>query len=108
MYSQEQLLPWVEAVRQDIPDVDFSDAHTHLGLHDSAGLQATSDELLDALAQVDSRALVFPLKEPGGDPEGDHPELPPSGRDPGPLPAPCPPPPPHQAPPPGPRRPRRR
>src|SRR3954454_1775022 len=66
MYSQEQLLPWVEAVRQDIPDVDFSDAHTHLGLHDSAGLQATSDELLDALGQVDSRALVFPLKEPGG------------------------------------------
>src|SRR3954454_23853841 len=66
MYSQDQLLPWVEAVRQDIPDVDFSDAHTHLGLHDSAGLQATSDELLDALGQVDSRALVFPLKETRG------------------------------------------
>jgi uncharacterized protein len=66
MYSQEQLLPWVEAVREDIPEVNLNDAHTHLGLHDSAGLQATPDELLDALAQVGSRALVFALKEPGG------------------------------------------
>src|SRR3954469_1502977 len=66
MYSQEQLLPWVEAVRQDIPGAHLNDAHTHLGLHDSAGLQATADELLEALAQVDSRALVFPLKEPTG------------------------------------------
>jgi uncharacterized protein len=66
MYSQEQLLPWVEAVRQDIPGAHLNDAHTHLGLHDSAGLQATADELLEALAQVDSRALVFPLKEPAG------------------------------------------
>jgi uncharacterized protein len=66
MYSQEQLLPWVEAVRSDIPGADFNDAHTHLGLHDSAGLLATHDELLRVLDQVDSRALVFPLKEPGG------------------------------------------
>jgi uncharacterized protein len=66
MYAQQQLLPWVDAFRSDVPDVGLNDAHTHLGLHDSAGLQATDDELLAALEQVDSRALVFPLKEPGG------------------------------------------
>lgn len=66
MYSQEQLLPWVEAFRRDVPDLDVNDAHTHLGLHDPAGLEATHDELLEALEQVDSRALVFPLKEPAG------------------------------------------
>src|SRR3954462_6014327 len=66
MYSQDQLMPWVDAVRNDIPGADFNDAHTHLGLHDSAGLLATHDELLRALEQVDSRALVFALKEPAG------------------------------------------
>src|SRR4051812_35532588 len=66
MYSQEQLLPWVEALRGDVPDLDLNDAHTHLGLHDSAGLPATHDELLEVLTEVDSRALVFPLKEPEG------------------------------------------
>jgi predicted TIM-barrel fold metal-dependent hydrolase len=66
MYSQEQLLPWVEALREDVPGLSFSDAHTHLGLHDPAGLEATSEELLEALEDVDSRALVFPLKEPAG------------------------------------------
>src|SRR3954447_2580239 len=66
MYSQDQLMPWVDAVRNDIPGAEFYDAHTHLGLHDTAGLLATHDELLHVLEQVDSRALVFALKEPAG------------------------------------------
>jgi hypothetical protein len=59
-------MPWVRALEDDVPGVRLHDAHTHLGLHDPAGLLATEDELLAALEEVDSRALVFPLAEPGG------------------------------------------
>jgi uncharacterized protein len=66
MYAQANLMPWVEKLHEDVPDLELYDAHVHLGLHDPAGLQATEDEALDALEQVSSRALIFPLSEPGG------------------------------------------
>src|SRR3954447_13946444 len=66
MYAQPNLMPWVSALREDVEDLELYDAHVHLGLRDPAGLQATEEEALDALEQVDSRALIFPLKEPGG------------------------------------------
>jgi len=66
MYAQPNLMPWVRALREDVPDLRVFDAHVHLGLRDPAGLLATEEEALDALEQVDSRALIFPLKEPGG------------------------------------------
>src|SRR3954454_9562228 len=66
MYAQPNLMPWVSALREDIEDLELYDSHVHLGLRDPAGLQATEEEALDALEQVDSRALIFPLKEPAG------------------------------------------
>ena len=66
MYAQANLMPWVEALREDVPDLRLYDAHVHLGLRDPAALLATEEEALDALEQVDSRALLFPLKEPAG------------------------------------------
>jgi predicted TIM-barrel fold metal-dependent hydrolase len=66
MYAQPNLMPWVNALREDVPDLRLYDAHVHVGLRDPAGLQATEEEALDALEQVDSRALIFPLKEPAG------------------------------------------
>src|SRR5215210_1538667 len=66
MYAQANLMPWVGKLREDVPDLALYDAHVHLGLHDPAGLQATEEEALDALGQVDSRALIFPLSEPAG------------------------------------------
>src|SRR4051812_22586013 len=66
MYAQDQLLPWVEALRDDVEDLVLEDAHVHVGLHDPAGLQATADEALRALDEVDSGALVFALSEPDG------------------------------------------
>src|SRR3954447_5815230 len=66
MYAQDQLLPWVEALRDDVDDLVLEDAHVHIALRDPAGLQATADEALAALGDVDSGALVFPLSEPGG------------------------------------------
>src|SRR5215203_4232551 len=66
MYAQPNLMPWVHALREDVDDLRPYDAHVHLGLHDPAGLLATEEEALDALEQVDSRALIFPLREPAG------------------------------------------
>jgi predicted TIM-barrel fold metal-dependent hydrolase len=66
MYAQPSLMPWVRALAQDVEGLRLFDAHVHLGLHDPAGLQVTEEEALAALEQVGSRALIFPLKEPGG------------------------------------------
>src|SRR3954447_18405098 len=66
MYAQPNLMPWVQALREDVEGLELYDAHVHVGLRDPAGLEATEEEALDALAQVDSRALIFPLKEPAG------------------------------------------
>src|SRR3954453_19598994 len=66
VYAQPNLMPWVHALREDIPELRVFDAHVHLGLRDPAGLLATEEEALDALEQVDSRALIFPLREPPG------------------------------------------
>ncbi|MFL5846885.1 MAG: amidohydrolase family protein [Solirubrobacteraceae bacterium] len=66
MYSQRKLLPWVQALQGQIGDVALYDAHVHVGLHDPAGLEATADEAVAALRELDSKALVFPLKEPSG------------------------------------------
>jgi hypothetical protein len=63
VYAQPNLM-WVQALREDVPDLGLYDAHVHVGLRDPAGLQATEEEALDALEQVDSRALIFSLKEP--------------------------------------------
>src|SRR5215212_7522581 len=59
-------MPWVEMLHRDVDDLRLFDAHVHIGLHDPAGLLATAEDALGALEQVDSRALIFPLKEPGG------------------------------------------
>jgi uncharacterized protein len=66
VYAQENLMPWVEMLHCDVDDLRLFDAHVHIGLHDPAGLLATAEDALGALEQVDSRALIFPLKEPGG------------------------------------------
>jgi predicted TIM-barrel fold metal-dependent hydrolase len=66
MYAQRNLMPWVEKLREDVEGLELYDAHVHIGLHDPAGLLATAEEAIEALEQVDSRALIFPLKEPGG------------------------------------------
>ena len=65
MYADEYLLPWVEA----LPEIDFFDAHTHTGANDPDGYGATAEQLLDALALVDARAVVFTTHEPEGYPQ---------------------------------------
>ncbi len=57
-------MPWIEA----LPDVDYFDAHTHTGSNDPDGYGVAADQLLEALAVVDARAVVFTMHEPGGYP----------------------------------------
>jgi predicted TIM-barrel fold metal-dependent hydrolase len=68
MYADRQLQPWLDALRDEVPDADILDAHVHVGIADPAGLEATADEAREALERADARALVFPLKEPEGYP----------------------------------------
>ena len=37
-------MPWVEALREDVPDLRVFDAHVHIGWHDPAGLEALEEE----------------------------------------------------------------
>jgi predicted TIM-barrel fold metal-dependent hydrolase len=66
VYAQDNLMPWVEMLHRDVDDLRLYDAHVHIGLEDPAGLLATAEQAIEALTAVDSRALIFPLKEPGG------------------------------------------
>src|SRR3954453_18519884 len=50
-------------------DLDFFDAHTHLGQNAPDGTKATPDEILAGLDRGGQRrALIFPMQEPGGYP----------------------------------------
>ena len=51
---------------EDLPGVSLFDAHTHVGQNDPDGFKQTPEELLEALAAVDAKALVFPMHEPDG------------------------------------------
>ena len=65
MYADHLLSPWLEA----LPDVDYFDAHTHTGANDPDGYAVSAEHLLEALAVVDARAVVFTMHEPGGYPK---------------------------------------
>ncbi len=60
------LRPWFERVVGDVPELDLFDAHTHVGANDPDGFKQTPEELLDVLAPIGARALVFPMHEPDG------------------------------------------
>ncbi len=63
------IAPWIEVIRDQVPGLELFDAHTHLGRNDPDGMKQTTDELLDALRQVNARgAFVFPMHEPDGYP----------------------------------------
>jgi hypothetical protein len=65
MYSDQLLTPWLEPLMQAVEPRLF-DCHTHVGEHDPSGFSATAEQLLASLELADSRAAVFPLKEPDG------------------------------------------
>ena len=60
--------PWLDRILQDTGPLELYDAHTHIGQNDPDGYKQTPDELLEALAPVDARAVLFPMHEPDGYP----------------------------------------
>jgi|SRR5215217_897606 len=60
------MLPWLDRVRELVPDIEPLDAHTHIGFNDPDGFSCTGEELAAALAQIGARAFVFPMHEPDG------------------------------------------
>jgi uncharacterized protein len=60
------LRPWFDRLVAEVPGVSLFDAHTHVGQNDPDGFKQTTDELLEGLAAVDAKALVFPMHEPDG------------------------------------------
>lgn len=62
----DALRPWYARLVEGVSGLALFDAHTHVGQNDPDGFKQTPEELLDALAVVDARALVFPMHEPDG------------------------------------------
>jgi uncharacterized protein len=60
------MLPWFERLRDELPDLEPLDAHTHIGFNDPDGYRCSRDELVTALERIDARAFVFPMHEPEG------------------------------------------
>jgi predicted TIM-barrel fold metal-dependent hydrolase len=60
------MLPWYERLREEIPDLEPLDAHTHIGSNDPDGYRCGREQLVTALERIDARAFVFPMHEPEG------------------------------------------
>ena len=60
------MLPWLDRLRDDVPDIEPLDAHTHIGSNDPDGYACSSAELTGSLERIDARAFVFPMHEPEG------------------------------------------
>lgn len=73
VYADHELIRWARQTMEMLPPVTLFDAHTHIGVNDPDGFKCTAGELLETLAPTGSRAVVFPMHEPGGyPPANDH------------------------------------
>jgi predicted TIM-barrel fold metal-dependent hydrolase len=61
------LRPLLLSGREALGDVEWFDAHTHIGQNDPDGVRATPDEILEGLDEAGhARALLFAMHEPAG------------------------------------------
>jgi predicted TIM-barrel fold metal-dependent hydrolase len=61
------LRPLLLSGRDALGDVEWFDAHTHIGHNDPDGVSATPEEILEGLDEAGHRrALLFAMHEPGG------------------------------------------
>jgi uncharacterized protein len=68
MYSDELTLPFLERIREELPELELGDAHTHIGQNDPDEYRCSPEELIAALETARAKAAVFPMHEPGGYP----------------------------------------
>ena len=62
------LLPWLEPLREGLPELALFDAHTHIGDSDPDGYRCTPEELTRGLELAGARGVVFAMHEPDGYP----------------------------------------
>src|SRR4051812_8324404 len=58
--------PFLDRVRQEVPELSLFDAHTHIGSNDPDGFSCSRADLVGALERAGARAAVFPMHEPEG------------------------------------------
>jgi predicted TIM-barrel fold metal-dependent hydrolase len=64
--NDELIAPWFERLREELPEVELFDAHTHTGHNDPDGFHATAGEVIEGLERAGARGVVFSLQEPEG------------------------------------------
>ena len=66
MIPDAGMVPWFERLREEIPELQPVDVHTHIGSNDPDGYRCSREQLVAALERIDARAFVFPMHEPEG------------------------------------------
>ena len=66
MIPDAGMVPWFERLREEIPELEPVDVHTHIGSNDPDGYRCSREQLVAALERIDARAFVFPMHEPEG------------------------------------------
>ncbi len=61
MYADHLLSPWLDDLRERVPDLALLDAHVHVGLGDPTGLLATLEDAREALGRAQAGAWLVPL-----------------------------------------------
>jgi predicted TIM-barrel fold metal-dependent hydrolase len=64
--NESLLQSWLEPLLADLPGLSLFDAHTHIGFNDPDGARLSAEQLLEILAPLNARGVVFPMHEPGG------------------------------------------
>ncbi len=66
-YDDSLAEPYAHALEQARVELEFFDAHTHMGANDPDGRHATAEEIVAGLDRAGHRrALIFAMKEPDG------------------------------------------
>jgi predicted TIM-barrel fold metal-dependent hydrolase len=64
--NESLLQAWLQPLLADLPDRVLFDVHTHIGANDPDGASLSGQQLIDILAPLEARGVVFPMHEPGG------------------------------------------
>jgi uncharacterized protein len=57
---------WLKPLLAQAPGASLFDAHTHIGFNDPDGARLSGAELIETLASLDARGVVFAMHEPDG------------------------------------------
>jgi predicted TIM-barrel fold metal-dependent hydrolase len=68
VFSDQAVAPFLEVLREELPDLDLLDVHTHIGHNDPDGVKCSPEQLLEGLDAAGARGVVFPMHEPEGYP----------------------------------------